>query len=364
MRRALVVLGLALTIAAAPSSATAEPEVDFTCVPAPSSCLGWYRGPVTIKWTWLPTESTIEAGCNSNDPVTVDTVRTVRFCKVVDPNDGISDQVEVPLKVDMTPPAVTGASPSRPADANGWYRSPVQVSFTGTDATSGLLGCSSASYGGPDGQATVRGTCTDRAGNVSVPGAFGLRYDATPPSLDTVHAGAGDHVVRLRWAIADAATVEVWRSPGRRGAEESLLDQASAGRVEDKRVRNGRRYDYRLRAVDEAGNAATRVYTVIPGPRLLAPAHRARVGSPPMLRWTKVRRANYYNVQLFHEGRKVLSAWPRRPRLQLERSWRFRGHKIRLEPGRYRWLVWPGRGPRSRNDYGPLIGRRTFTVAP
>ena len=37
---------------------------------------------------------------------------------------------------------------------------------------------------------------------------------------------------------------------------------------------------------------------------------------------------------------------------------------VRLKPGRrYTWLVWPGRGKRSRNDYGPLIGRGTFTVA-
>jgi hypothetical protein len=360
MRRALLLAALLVAVSAAPASA----QINVRCfAPALTDCSGiWHRTPVRVDWTVVPPFAPDPGSC-VDETFARDTTGTVRGCSAATPQGDPASR-GVNLTVDMTPPAVTGASPSRPADANGWYRSPLQVSFTGTDATSGLLGCSSASYGGPDGQATVRGTCTDRAGNVSVPGAFGLRYDATPPSLDTVHAGAGDHVVRLRWAIADAATVEVWRSPGRRGAEESLLDQASAGRVEDKRVRNGRRYDYRLRAVDEAGNAATRVYTVIPGPRLLAPAHRARVGSPPMLRWTKVRRANYYNVQLFHEGRKVLSAWPRRPRLQLERSWRFRGHKIRLEPGRYRWLVWPGRGPRSRNDYGPLIGRRTFTVAP
>jgi hypothetical protein len=362
MRRALVLLALALaTAAAAPAEASATPVISFTCEPAPASCLGWYREPVTITWSWLPTTATVVAGCGS-DPVDFDTAGTVRFCKVT---DGIAAQIEVPLAVDMTPPVVTTATPSRAADANGWYRSPLQVAFSGTDATSGLLGCTSATYSGPDdGSARVTGTCRDRAGNVGTSTAFGLRYDATPPSLASLRARAGDRLVRLRWAIADAATVEVWRSPGRGGAVETLLDRSPSGRVRDERVRNGRSYDYRVRAVDEAGNAATRVYSVVPGPRLLTPATGARSSGPPLLRWTPVRKARYYNVQLFRDGTKVLSAWPTRPRLRLHRAWRFGGDRLRLVPGLYRWLVWPGRGPRSRNDYGPLIGQRTFTVQP
>ena len=78
-----------------------------------------------------------------------------------------------------------------------------------------------------------------------------------------------------------------------------------------------------------------------------------------------MRGARYYNVQLFRGKRKLLSAWPGKPRFELERAWRFQGDRFRLKPGRrYRWMVWPGRGKRSRNDYGPLIGSGTFTVAP
>jgi hypothetical protein len=75
-----------------------------------------------------------------------------------------------------------------------------------------------------------------------------------------------------------------------------------------------------------------------------------------------VRGARYYNVQLLRGDRKILSMWPARARLQLKRAWRFDGHRRRLRAGRYRWLVWPGRGPRSESDYGPLIGARAFTV--
>ena len=46
--------------------------------------------------------------------------------------------------------------------------SPVAFAFAGTDATSGIAGCSSPSYGGADGSSvSVTGTCTDVAGNAS-----------------------------------------------------------------------------------------------------------------------------------------------------------------------------------------------------
>jgi hypothetical protein len=85
-------------------------------------------------------------------------------------------------------------------------------------------------------------------------------------------------------------------------------------------------------------------------------------GHPPLLRWTPVRRARYYNVQLFRGGRKVLSVWPARPLYQLKKSWSFRGKRQRLVPGHYHWIVWPGFGPRSKTNYGKQIGRSAFEV--
>ena len=74
---------------------------------------------------------------------------TFRYCEVEDGN-GLRTRVGVPLRVDMTPPVVSAPTPSRPPDANGWYRSPLQVAFSGTDATSGLASCTSTTYCGPD----------------------------------------------------------------------------------------------------------------------------------------------------------------------------------------------------------------------
>ena len=81
-----------------------------------------------------------------------------------------------------------------------------------------------------------------------------------------------------------------------------------------------------------------------------------------MLRWTPVRGARYYNVQLFRKGHKILSAWPRRAHFQLERRWRFKGVKRKLADGGYRWMVWPGEGARADRRYGERIGARRFTI--
>jgi hypothetical protein len=88
------------------------------------------------------------------------------------------------LKYDATPPTAA-ASPSRAADANGWYNHPFTVSFQGTDATSGTDTCTAPqSYAGPDTEAaSVSGSCRDTAGNQSDPAAFAIKYDATAPQV-------------------------------------------------------------------------------------------------------------------------------------------------------------------------------------
>ncbi|MGH3132212.1 MAG: hypothetical protein ACRDNY_00450, partial [Gaiellaceae bacterium] len=97
-------------------------------------------------------------------------------------------------------------------------------------------------------------------------------------------------------------------------------------------------------------------------PALTRPAVRARLTAPPLLAWTKVRKATYYNVQLYRNGRKILTSWPQSTSFRLQRSWRYEGGTYRLTPGTYRWYVWPGFGPRSASRYGKLLGTRTFVI--
>ena len=88
----------------------------------------------------------------------------------------------VALNYDATPPAVA-ATLARAPDSNGWFNHPVAAIGTGSDGASGVAGCTSASYGGPDtAGVSLAVSCRDRAGNGS--GAqVSLKYDASPPEV-------------------------------------------------------------------------------------------------------------------------------------------------------------------------------------
>jgi hypothetical protein len=263
----------------------------------------------------------------------------------------------VTIKIDKTPPS-THAVPARPPDANGWYNHPVAVSFAGSDATSGLAGCSSATYSGPDnGAASVAGTCTDHAGNVGR-ATYGLAYDATPPSLTKVTAKPGYRSVLLGWtASPDTQVVQVTRSQG--SSPSKVIYRGTARTFRDKRLRPGTKYHYTVTAFDPAANSVTKALTVTATGRLTNPAPGEHVSSPPRLAWLPVKGASYYNVQLIR-GNLIFSAWPKRASLKLPRSWIYQGHRYRLRSGVYRWYVWPGFGPRSHANYGRMVGRSSF----
>jgi hypothetical protein len=143
----------------------------------------WYKVDVTVAFAWDPVGVTQTVGCDTST-LTSDTTGWPRTCTVTYSN-GSSSQLGVTIKRDATAPTLTGGSPSRGPDANGWYNHPVGINFNGSDATSGIASCSGPSYGGPDtASASFSGTCTDNAGNVSASASFGpIKYDATPPSV-------------------------------------------------------------------------------------------------------------------------------------------------------------------------------------
>jgi HYR domain len=99
--------------------------------------------------------------------------------------------------------------------------------------------------------------------------------------------------------------------------------------------------------------------TVQVGP-MIAPRRGARMTTPPMLRWRAVKKASFYNVQVFRRGQKILSVWPSRPHFHLRARWTFRGHTFRLRPGSYSWFVWPAYGPLTHPRFGKALGVSSF----
>jgi hypothetical protein len=199
----------------------------------------------------------------------------------------------------------------------------------------------------------------------STPPAPQLPADAAPGVVTGVWVATGNRLVRLIWRLpadADLDRVTVARSTGN-GAP-AIVHEGLASQVTDRPPRNGVTYLYFLTAHDRAGNRSPAVgVTARPvASRLVSPLDGALAASPPVLRWALVRRATYYNVQLWRNNRKILSAWPSRTRVALRQRWRFAGRTRRLTPGVYRWYVWPGLGSRARARYGRLLGTRMFVV--
>jgi len=255
------------------------------------------------------------------------------------------------IGIDRTPPQLVALQPARAPNANGWFNRPIQLTFVGSDNTSGVASCSSTTYGGPDGLGVpISGSCSDVAGNVGS-GSLPINYDATAPERPTIEVRPGNKRVSLEWSAPPGVEAEVVRS--RKGGKAVVVFSGAEDHLTDRRLHNGRRYRYVVTLIDQAGNRAVDAASAVPTTSaLLLPARGAHVHSAPTLVWKPVRRAHYYNVQLFRRAHKVLTRWPRGSRLQL--------HK--LARARYCWYVWPGFGARSERRYGDLLGKSCFTV--
>jgi hypothetical protein len=313
---------------------------------------GWYNHPVAVAFSGTDAGSGLDS-CTSatyGGPDT-DAASVSGTCKDKAGNTG---STSVTLKYDATPPTANAATPDRPPDAGGAYNHPVKVTFAGADGASGVASCDAPTYSRPDSaSAAVSGRCTDNAGNVSAPFAFALRYDSTPPSLKDLLITTNDRSVTLAWKVsADAAAIKVLRARGGAAARVTLYDGKRLATYTDKRIVIGDKYTYTVEAVDAAGNVASESSAAAPSAPLIAPRQAARVRGGVSFRWRATAHATYYNVQIWRDGKKILSAWPAGTTY----------HAPRLTPGRYSWIVWPGFGARTRHRYGGAIGKSTFVI--
>ncbi len=346
-----------------PAAAQAQDVRPWCDVPGGrDSCGHWYSTP-WVSLSWDPDPGGMQVGTCPTGTFTSE-MQMRRFTCTVQWS-GTTETREALIGIDRTPPAIVSLQPGRPPDYNGWFNHPVGLTFKGQDAVSGIASCTSMTFGGPEGHGvTVSGTCTDQAGHTRA-GAFPISYDATPPPAPSVAAMPGDGRVGLLWTTAADSQAEVLRT----SAEEppAVVYRGSGGGFTDGALKNERRYRYVVTLIDQAGNRASGGTSAVPtASKLLLPSKGARLGrraeSAPLLVWKAVRRARYYNVQIFRGGKKILSAWPKQPRLQLKREWRYRGKRYHLLPARYCWRVWPGFGKRSAHRYGKQLGRKCFRV--
>ena len=321
---------------------------------------GWYAQPVSVSFVGGDTTSGI-ASCVA--PLTYSgpdagAASVTGECKDV---AGNSAPASATLRYDSTPPSAV-ATPARSPDSDGWYSRPLSVSFTGTDSVSGVASCTSpVTYARPDrADAKVAGACRDEAGNLSTSAGVVFKFDSTPPSVPKVALVAGDGGVTLTWPDSqDTTRYVVLRRRDGTSTSPSILWRGTVARFVDRAVKNGTRYRYVVRAIDQAGNTAAKEVAATPLVPVFAPAAGSVTRVPPLVRWAD-KEARFYNVQVFRGRKKLLSLWPSHAPLRLPRTWVHAGVRRTLEAGTYRIFVWPAFGTQAHPRYGKLLGQTSF----
>jgi hypothetical protein len=174
--------GNSATLTRTYSVAAAAPTPVVT--PTVSGTIGansWYTSNVTVQWSVTsPTKILSEYGCNSQ--TLTQNTKGISYTCTAKNAAGTASQ-SVTLKRDATAPTVR-ASMSPGANSAGWHDEPVTITFTGTDAASGIANCSlpvTLSIEGAN-QSTT-GDCTNNAGITGTPVTVKDSIDLTPPVL-------------------------------------------------------------------------------------------------------------------------------------------------------------------------------------
>jgi hypothetical protein len=91
----------------------------------------------------------------------------------------------VTVKLDKTAPTITGAITAGTKTASGWYNGPVTVTFTCSDALSGIGTCPDPVVLSANGANAASGIATDKAGNTASARVAGINIDQEKPTLTT-----------------------------------------------------------------------------------------------------------------------------------------------------------------------------------
>ena len=252
----------------------------------------------------------------------------------------VGPQTEYTWTVDTVAPQTTIASgppaSSQSASATFTFASSEAAStFTCRLDGAGFVPCTSpktyTELG--DGDHTFSVQAVDAAGNADATAATyaWLISGVGPPSQDlrppanvrNVRRSVGYGRLQLHWrnpSDSDFDHVTVFAATKRSTPPRTIVFSGRSQTYVNRRFKNGLYYRYLIVSYDHAENAAGGTPVTVPPNVLLKGAGDGRiVHAPPLLRWTAVRKATFYNVQIFYRGQKILSAWPAKARQKLGR---------------------------------------------
>ncbi|MFH1023454.1 MAG: DUF6531 domain-containing protein, partial [Planctomycetota bacterium] len=156
-----------------------KPVLTASLSPTPTAS-GWNNSPVTV--TFIATDN-LSGVATITAPVTITMEGAGQLVTgTATDKAGNSVTFTATVNIDKTAPVLSAALSPLPNGA-GWNRTDVTVTFTATDALSGVLNITSPVTISMDGAGkVVLGTATDKAGNTATLSAT-VNLDKTPPSL-------------------------------------------------------------------------------------------------------------------------------------------------------------------------------------
>ncbi len=190
------IVGVAVATLIAPMVVFAvAPSITVLVTPAsPNGSNGWYTSNVTVDWTVDGPPAPTVTGC-VDMTIAADQQATTYNCAACERGRPPIASTAVAIKRDATKPDIVGTR-TPAGNAAGWNNTNVLVSFSCTDATSGvatntvgggtLLTTDLATH-----SVTNSGTCVDAAGNTADPETVSsIKIDKTLPTISAATTAA------------------------------------------------------------------------------------------------------------------------------------------------------------------------------
>lgn len=161
---------------------TIAPTITGTITPQPNAA-GWNNSDVNVRWTVNDSASGIDPMTIPSDRILTAEGDSLQVTGTVKDKAGNSATETVRIKIDRTPPTINGEA-TKPPNSTGWYNGDVIISWTVSDALSGIDPSTSPSNNVITGEGDnlfVTTSVSDNAGNSTNATVSGIRIDRTAP---------------------------------------------------------------------------------------------------------------------------------------------------------------------------------------
>ncbi|HET9183307.1 MAG TPA: Ig-like domain-containing protein [Candidatus Angelobacter sp.] len=181
-----------------------SPSITETANPA-ANMYGWNNTDVNVGFACSDETSGI-AACPASTLRSSEGASQIVSGTAVD-NAGNTATSSLAISIDKTPPTITASAAPAP-NAAGWNNSPVTVTFSCTDALSGIASCPASIALNSEGAGlSADGTAMDKAGNIAS-ASLSVNIDLTPPAISITSPANGATVtnsnLQLTGSVSDS----------------------------------------------------------------------------------------------------------------------------------------------------------------